>query len=147
DDPLELNRKPLHFVRFNRVGDFAVGTEEPASVSLKPVAKTHQTELDREPKKAGHGPDDALQPFEAPRFVLHIGYHLRGCVSALPKTYQRIGKQRIRMHRNMACDVVKDVRLRQVIKTITSANRDCSREAPIAQAIEKNEAWDISAHC
>lgn len=67
-------------------------------------------------------------------------------VCALAEADQRLRELRVRMHRYVTCDVVKDVGFGQVIQLIRSANGDRGREFAVPQTIEEQEGRYVSAY-
>src|ERR1700691_5102011 len=53
----------------------------------------------------------------------------------------------VRMHGDVAGDVVKDIGLRQIIQLVGAANGDGGGELTITKAIKEEEGGNISANC
>ena len=78
--------------------------------------------------------------------IAHSGHQFGRGVGALAEAHQRLGEGRIGMHRNVARDVVEDVRFGQVVQLVGCADGDGGGELAVAQAVEKQERGNIAAH-
>ena len=58
-----------------------------------------------------------------------------------------IGEYRVHQHRHVAANVVKDVRLLQVIELVAAADEACRRELPTGEKIEKHVVGHQPRHC
>ena len=65
---------------------------------------------------------------------------------ALAKAHQRLGERPVRMHRNMAGDIVEDVRFGKIVEGGAVADRDRGGKLAVAQAVEEEKGRDVSAH-
>ena len=77
--------------------------------------------------------------------VFDVGRQGGGGVRGFAKSYQRLGEVLVSMHRHVACYVMENVRLRQVIQMIPAPDRDGGRELAIAQAVEEQEGGHVTA--
>ena len=65
---------------------------------------------------------------------------------ALAETHQRFREMLVRMHGDVAGDVVKNIGLRQIIQLIGAADGDGGGEFAIAKAIKEKEGGNVAAH-
>ena len=72
--------------------------------------------------------------------------HLSGRVRAFAKSHQRLGEMLVGVHGDVAGDIVENIRLRQVIQLVGTANGDGGGKGAVAEAIEKDERGNIAAH-
>src|SRR5690242_13571659 len=139
DDPLQLDGIALNLGRLNGVRNLTVGAEQAAAVNLEIAVPPHQPELDGKPEKSGHRLEDAGDPPNFFFFVFNPRDDLRSRMGAVPEAYQRIGKRPVRVHRDMARNVVEDVRLRQIIQRRPVADRDGGRKFPTAKTVKEEK--------
>jgi hypothetical protein len=50
------------------------------------------------------------------------------------------------VHRDVPGQIVKDIRLRQVVERIGMPQRNGGGKLPVSEAVEKQESWDITAN-
>src|SRR5262249_49612928 len=90
--------------------------------------------------------DDAGEPHRLLVRVLDFANDLRRRMRAVAELDERVGERLIRVHRHMARDVVKDVRLGKVIELVRSQNRDRRGKLSVAQAIKEHKRGNVTAH-
>ena len=133
--------------------ELPVARQEPAAVGA------HVPRRDRHPRALAHEPELHREP-EEPRQPLHVaGKHpdpLRlvpdlarppgGPLRELPEAHQRVGEGAVGVHRDMAGDVVEDVRLGEVVERVAVPHGDGGRELPPLEAVEEQVRRHVAAH-
>ncbi len=104
------------------------------------------TEFDGEPEESRHGLNNVGKAAGTLALVADAGGQLHCRVGAIPEAHQRVGKGPLGVHRDVASDIVEDIRFGQVIHSIRGPDGDGGRELAAAQAIEEEEAGHVAAH-
>src|SRR5215831_6910971 len=127
---------------------FAVGTEQAAAIGADSVraAAAHQAEFDGKPEESRHTAHQARELAHALGMVLDSGGHLGGSHGTLPEAHQDIGKRLLRVHRNMAGNVVEDVGFGEVVHATFRADGDGGGEFAASEAVEKEKSRDVAAY-
>ena len=146
DGPFELYGVALHFRRNDRVLDLAERAEQSAAIDAQPVLRAHQSEFHSEPEEARQGSDDASQPVHLLGFIPNPGHQFRGCVRTLAEAHQRFRKRTVRVHGDVARDIVEDVGFGQIVELLRGTNGDGGGEETVAKTIEEHERRNIAAH-
>ena len=67
-------------------------------------------------------------------------------MSAFTEPHQRLGERGVRVHGHVTCNIVENIRLRQIIQAIERADRDRGWEPAVPQTIEKYKGRYVTAN-
>src|SRR5271170_1026139 len=79
-------------------------------------------------------------------WIADSGNQLRRRVSALAKSNQGFGEMFVRMHGDVAGDVVEDIGFRKIVELVGAADGNGSGKFPIAKTVEEEKGRYVAAH-
>src|SRR5450432_1111371 len=121
-------------------------TQQAASVDPQSARRAHQPELHGEPEETCQRPHHSSEaPYPLTLVVSRCG-QLRRRVRASTDTDQCLSESGVGVHGNVACDVVKDVRLGQVVDARRVADRHGRGELAVPKAVEEKERRQVPAY-
>ncbi len=134
------------------MGQFAVAREQAAAVGphsagadRHPGALPHQAELHGKPEESGQSLHVAGEDPDPLRLVLDLPGPFGGPLGKLAELHQRLSEGPVGMHRNVAGDVVEDVRFGEIVERGPVPDGDGGGELALLQAVEEQIGRHVAA--